>query len=65
MISDVPAEIAYLPGHKDFMLSNTKPVMHGVLNSWQLEQLANLDELENSWWQTVECNEKCGRSCHG
>ncbi len=42
MISDVPAEIAYLLGHKDFMLDHTKPVMHGVLNLWQLEQLANL-----------------------
>jgi trimethylamine--corrinoid protein Co-methyltransferase len=42
MISDVPAEISYLLGHVDFMLGNTKPIMHGVLNPWQLEQLLEL-----------------------
>lgn len=42
MLSDVPGDIAYLLGHKDFMLGNTKPIMHGVLNPWQLEQLAEL-----------------------
>jgi len=42
MISDVPADIAYLLGHKDFMLNNTKPIMHGVLNPWQVEQLAEM-----------------------
>ena len=42
ILSDAPAEISLLLGHKDFMLNNTKPIMHGVLNPWQMEQLAEM-----------------------
>jgi trimethylamine--corrinoid protein Co-methyltransferase len=42
---DVPAEIAYLIGHKETLIHCNKPIMHGVLSLEQLELLVEMEAL--------------------
>ena len=53
LYSDVPAEIAYLVGHKDTVMNCTKPIMHGTLDLASLKAMAEMAAVVAGGWDEL------------